>query len=71
MAALISFYRTDKANDGEEIMKFMKAASVEEILKREDYWHADLSEMIPMVHEYYDLIQAKGMAEAYKEVLAK
>ena len=71
MAALISFYRTDKANDGEEIMKFMKDASVEEILKREDYWHADLSEMIPMVQEYYDLIQAKGMAEAYKVVLAK
>ena len=52
-------------------MKFMKDASVEEILKREDYWHADLSEMIPMVQEYYDLIQAKGMADAYKEVLAK
>lgn len=69
MAALISFYRTDKANDGEEIMNFMKTASVEEIMKREDYWHADLSAMIPMVQEYYDLIQSKGMAAAYDAIL--
>ena len=70
MASLIAFYRTDKANDGEEIMQFMKTASVEEILKREDYWQADLTEMIPLVQEYYNLIQEKGMAEAYKTVLA-
>ena len=71
MAALIAFYRTDKANDGEEIMAFMKTASVADILKREDYWHADLTEMIPMVEEYYHLIEEKGMAEAYKVILAK
>ena len=71
MAALIAFYRTDKANDGAEIMEFMKTASVEDIMKREDYWHADLTEMIPMVQGYYDMIQEKGMAEAYKAVLAK
>ena len=69
MAALISFYRTDKANDADEIMQFMKTASVEEIMKREDYWHADLREMIPMVKEYYELIQSKGMAEAYGVIL--
>lgn len=69
VAALISFYRTDKANDGDEIMQFMKTASVEEIMKREDYWHADLCEMIPMVKEYYELIQSKGMAEAYGVIL--
>lgn len=70
MAALIAFYRTDKANDGDEIMGFMKNASVEEILKREDYWHADLTGMIPMVTEYYNAIQSKGMKAAYGEVLA-
>lgn len=68
MAALIAFYRTDDANDGEEIMKFMKTASVEEILNREDYWHADLTGMIPEVRRYYDLIQEKGMSAAYKEL---
>lgn len=50
-------------------MQFMKTASVEEIMKREDYWHADLREMIPMVKEYYELIQSKGMAEAYGVIL--
>ena len=69
MAALIAFYRTDKANDGDEIMQFMKKASVEEIMKRQDYWHTDLSEMIPMIEEYYELIQCKGMAGAYEVVL--
>ncbi len=70
MAALISFYApTSQRRRGDH--EVHEDASVEEILKREDYWHADLTEMIPMVQEYYDLIQAKGMAEAYKEVLAK
>lgn len=69
MAALIAFYRTDKANDGEEIMKFMRTASVSEILKREDYWQKDLTDMIPLVEKYYDLIDEKGMAEAYRAVL--
>lgn len=69
LAALIAFYRTDAANDGEEIMSFMKTASVADILKREDYWHQDLSDMLPMVSEYYDLITEKGMAEAYKVIL--
>ncbi len=69
MAALIAFYRTDKANDGEEIMKFMKDAEVEEILKRKDYWDADLTDMIPMVSAYYELIRDKGMKEAYEAVL--
>lgn len=71
MAALIAFYRTDKANDGEEILQFMKTASVEEVLKREDYWHADLTDMAPVVSKYYDMIQNEGMKAAYEAVLAK
>lgn len=69
MAALIAFYRTDNANDGEEIMKFMKTASVAEILNRQDYWGNDLTDMIPLVEEYYKLIEDKGMSEAYSIVL--
>lgn len=71
MAALIAFYRLDKANDSEEIVKFMKDASVEEILKREDYWDADITDMIPLVSDYYDLINEKGMKEAYNKVLSE
>lgn len=69
MAALIAFYKTDEANDGAEIMEFMKTASVEDIMKREDYWHEDLTDLIPVVRESYDLIQEKGMKEAYAAVL--
>lgn len=71
MAALIAFYRLDKANDSEEIIKFMKDASVEEILKREDYWGCDITDMIPLVSKYYKLIQDKGMKEAYNKVLSE
>lgn len=71
MAALIAFYRLDKANDSEEIVKFMKDASVEEILKREDYWGCDITDMIPLVSDYYDLINEKGMKEAYNKVLSE
>lgn len=71
LAALIAFYRTDKANDGEEILQFMKDAGMEEILKREDYWGEDLSEMLPMVQKYYDRMQEEGMKQAYRYVLSE
>ena len=45
MAALIAFYRTDKSNDVPEVMEFMKGASVEEILKKEEYWQSDLTDI--------------------------
>lgn len=70
LAVLIAFYRTDEANDGEEIMKFMKDASVADILAREDYWGQDLGDMLSVVQEWYDRIQKDGMASAYDAVLA-
>ena len=69
LAALIAFYKTDKANDGAEIMAYMKDASVADILKKEDYWGTDLSNLLPPVQKYYDLILDKGMSAAYDEVL--
>ena len=71
MAALIAFYRTDKSNDVPEVMEFMKGASVEEILKKEEYWQSDLTDMIPDVQKYYDLIEDQGMKAAYAEILKK
>ena len=71
LAALIAFYRTDEANDGEEIMKFMKEASVADILKKTEYWGQDLSDMLPVVEKWYDMIQAEGMSKAYDAVLAE
>lgn len=71
LAALIAFYRTDDANDGEEIMKFMKTASVADILKKTEYWGEDLSDMLPEVQKWYALIETDGMEKAYDTVLAQ
>lgn len=70
LAALIAFYRTDNANDGEEIMEFMKKASVADILKREDYWGEDISALLPDVDKWYQMIEKDGMEKAYDEILA-
>jgi len=69
LAALIAFYRTDEANDGEEIMAFMKDASVASILKEEQYWGCDLSFMLKEVEKWNMLMAEQGMEAAFKEVL--
>ena len=71
LAALIAFYRTDDANDSQEIMDFMKTAPVENILKREDYWGQDLSPLLGDVKKWYELIETEGMSKAYDAVLSE
>ena len=71
LAALIAFYRTDDANDSQEIMDFMKTAPVEDILKREDYWGQDLSPLLTDVKKWYELIETEGMSKAYDAVLSE
>lgn len=70
LAALIAFYRTNEANDGEDIMAFMKTASVSDILKKDEYWGQDLSDMLPVVEQWYHMIEDKGIGKAYDAVLA-
>lgn len=70
LAALIAFYRTDSANDNEEIMNFMKTAEVEDILRREDYWGEDLTALLPDVEKWYRCIEESGMDKAYDAILA-
>ena len=70
LAALIAFYRTDESNDNEDIMEFMKAASVDDILKKEAYWGQDLSFMKEEVEHYISVMEEQGMKAAYAEVLA-
>ncbi len=69
LAALIEFYRTDEANDGEEIVKFMKTASVKDILSRADYWGEDISFMLPEVERTCGIIEKDGMEGYYREAL--
>lgn len=71
LAVLIAFYRTDDANDSQEIMDFMKTAPVEDILKREDYWGQDLSPLLWDVKKWYELIETEGMSKAYDAVLSE
>ena len=70
LAALIAFYRTSEANDNEEIMEFMKSATVADILKKEQYWGRDLSFLLAEVEHYYEIMITQGMEKAYAEVLA-
>lgn len=53
-AKLIDFYRTDMTNDDEKIVKFMKTASVSEILSNVDLWDEDLSYLEKEVVKYVD-----------------
>ena len=69
LAALIAFYKTDEANDGEEIVQFMKSASVADILKREDYWGEDLSDMYDIVNRWFEKIEKDGVVACYDELL--
>ena len=69
LAALIAFYKTDEANDGEEIVKFMKSASVADILKREDDWGEDISDMYDIVNRWFEKIEKDGVAACYDELL--
>ena len=50
-------------------MKFMKTASVSEILKKQEYWGEDLSFMEDEINKTLSLID-KGMDEYYKEALS-
>lgn len=68
-ATLIAFYKTDEANDSEEVVKFMKNASVADILKREDYWGEDLSDMYDIVNNWYEKIEKEGVATCYDKLL--
>ncbi|MBQ4517185.1 MAG: tagaturonate reductase [Clostridia bacterium] len=51
-AALLDLYKTDMANDDAEIMTFLKTATLDEALAREDYWGMDLSVLKEEVVKY-------------------
>ena len=49
LARLIKFYKTSTPNDLEDVVKFMRERSVEEILANVSFWGCDLSELLPLV----------------------
>lgn len=64
LAALIEFYKTDKPQDLPEVEKFMKNASVEEILKNKELWGSDISDMKKEVEICLNKIHTLGMKRA-------
>lgn len=69
LAALIMFYRTDESKDDEEIMSYMKNASADQILKREDYWGQDLSMISGSINKYISMIENDGVGNAMKSII--
>lgn len=53
-ARLIDFYRTDMTNDDKEIVRFMKTASVGDILGNKSIWGEDLSYLESEMVKYAD-----------------
>ena len=51
-AKLIEFYRTDMTNDAPDVVKFMKTASIADILAKTEYWGNDLSFMCREIEKY-------------------
>ncbi len=51
-AKLIEFYKKGTPNDDEEVMAFMKSASVSEILANKSLWDEDLSYLTSEVEKY-------------------
>ena len=51
-AKLIEFYRTDMTNDDEAVCRFMKTATVSEILKNTELWGEDLSYLESEIDKY-------------------
>ncbi|MCH5210133.1 MAG: tagaturonate reductase [Oscillospiraceae bacterium] len=69
LAALIAFYKGDEANDDIAVMEFMKNASVEEILSKNEYWDSDLSFLLPSVRKYLADIEENGIRNAMKAIV--
>lgn len=69
LAALIAFYRTDAANDGADVMEFMKTASTADILAKTEYWGEDLSFLLPSIEAHLDRIEKNGIRAAMEKVV--
>lgn len=61
LAALIDFYRNGEPNDTDDVISFMKSATVDEILLKITYWGCDLSFLGNMVKLMLAEVRDKGM----------
>ncbi|RVU55101.1 tagaturonate reductase [Anaerosphaera multitolerans] len=71
LACLIKFYKGDEANDSEEIISFIRENNIESILSNRDFWHDDISDLIPLVQKHYTMIEEEGMGDSFKYIVGK
>ena len=70
LAALIQYYKTQNPSDDAKKIEFIKNSAVEDILKNESLWGADLSDMLPEVNQCLRTINDSGMKEAIKWIIS-
>lgn len=71
LAFLISFYKNEEPQDIQEVIDFIKTASVREILSNTDLWGTDLSDMQELINDDLAVIDKIGAKEAMKWILSK
>ena len=71
LAMLLYFYKNDAPEDNADIISFIKVNSIEDILKNDGLWQADISALTDEVKTYYDKISEIGAKEAMKWILSE
>lgn len=71
LAYLIYFYKNDCPEDAPDIVETMKNNTIDDILKNESLWGANLSDMTEAVKEYYNKIDTIGAKETMKWILSE
>lgn len=72
LAALVMFYKTDKANDMPAALEFMKGATTEEVLANAEMWGQDLTKidgLLEAVEGYIADCAARPIREVIAELL--
>lgn len=71
LAYLIYFYKNDIPEDNPEVIEIIKNSEISDILKNKALWNKDISEMTPIVTDYYDKIKNLGAKESMKWILSE
>ena len=71
LAYLIGFYKNDEPKDDEAVINKIKNSGIAGILADASLWQNDLSDLTPLVEEYYAKIQKSGAKGVMEWILSK
>lgn len=71
LAYLIYFYKNDIPEDSPQIIEIMKNGTIADILRNNDLWQTDISELTEIITEYYKRIESLGAKEAMQWILSE